>query len=699
MKSIATEIGARLDQVEAAVSLLDGGATVPFIARYRKEATGGLDDEQLRKLEVLLKQYRALVARRDAVLKALTGMKVLTPGLRKAVMEAQTRTALEAVYAPFKSTRKSKADEAREKGFDKVAQALKAGKPMPKVKDKEEAFSGACDIVVDEMMRDPVRIDRVVNVVREKPLVVRAVRGKTDDAKKWLEDARPETATSMPSHRALGLMRAMKEGVVAFEVAPEPGELVRGLGTGRDFLSKVGEYAWSGRVGNAVKSRVLEELKIRASAEAIEVFRKNLRDLLLAPPAGHKAVLGLDPGLRTGIKAAVIDKTGKVMDTGVINLLRDPGSASRVFQQLSKGVALIALGNGTGSREAQAWLTKIGNKIPVVVVSEAGASVYSASKLASDELPGMDVSLRGAVSIARRLQDPLSELVKIDPKALGVGQYQHDIDPGLLMDALSGVVEDCVASVGVDVNTASPALLAYVPGIGPALAEKIVAHRDANGAFASRAALKKVSGLGAKAFEQATGFLRVYGSNPLDATAIHPESYKLAKALADMARLSVADALGSAAMTKVDWRALGEGPSIHDVYEEMCKPGRDPRPQFRTARFDEAVSTPDDLRVGMRLEGVVSNVAAFGAFVDVGVHQDGLVHVSEMSEEFVSDPSKVVKVGEVVRVRVVSISEDKKRIGLSMKPERSGMPRKAAPAPTKGGAGSDSPFAALSKLR
>lgn len=729
-KLIAAAIAATPTQVEAAVALMDEGATVPFIARYRKEVTGGLSDEQLRDLARLLKQQRALADRRSAILKALKASKQLDAKLEKLIHEAQTKAELEAIYAPFKSTRKTKADAAREQGLEPVAQALLAGKTLEQalaqVKSKvkpEDAQAGAREIVVDVIAKDIPKLRAVAGKMETAPLMPRAVRGKQEEAARWVEQARPETAKTMPGHRALGLFRALKEGIIAFEVEPEVSpvnDLVRGLGTsGNAFLRDAGEEAWKGRVGKTVKNQVLEGLRERAQREAIEVFRKNLKDLLLAAPAGPKPILGLDPGLRTGIKAALIDPTGKVLATATLMPMRDAAGAGRELKALASKAALIALGNGTGSREAAAWCDQVlGKSIQRVVVSEAGASVYSASELASEELPDMDVSLRGAVSIARRLQDPLAELVKIDPRSLGVGQYQHDVDAGLLSDALDGVVQDAVAVVGVDVNTASPALLAHVPGIGESLARKIVEHRNKNGAFLSRAALKKVSGLGAKAFEQAAGFLRVYGKEPLDATAVHPESYDIARLIAKQLGVVVADAMSHASLKTIKPESIDPKrvETVRDVLIEMSRPGRDPRPQLRTARLEEAITTIDDLKVGMRLEGTVSNVAAFGAFVDLGVHQDGLVHVSQMSEEFVSDPAQVVSVGQVVRVRILEVDKEKKRISLSMKPERvtqasaspSAKPAsKGSTKPTMSAGpvrkasepSSDSPFAALSALK
>jgi uncharacterized protein len=706
IQKIAVIIGATSLQVKSAVDLLDGGATVPFIARYRKEVTGGLDDIQLRKLEESLIMFRALESRRQSIEKILSKQGVLTAVLKKHLESAQNKTELEDIYAPFKTVKTTKASQARDKGLEPLAEALKEGvnvdELLKKLKRKkistEDAYAGAREILVDEVSKNIPLLKILRNELHKKGVIKpRAVRGKSEEAKKWVDEVSNITSPeTIPAHRALGLLRAVKEGVLALDIdidSDVSGKISRTLSNkSSPLLKDVGEQAWKGRIGTTVQNQVLSALKERAHIEAIDVFKKNLKDLLLAAPAGRKVILGLDPGLRTGVKAAIIDQFGKVLITHTFYVFSrgtNSGSSQEELVLLLKkyDVEIIAIGNGTGGRETESWvsecLKKISGKKPQkVIVSEAGASVYSASEIASKELSTMDVSLRGAVSIARRLQDPLAELVKIDPKALGIGQYQHDIEASKLEDALKSVIEDAVASVGVDVNSASPSLLSYVPGIGPVLAEQIMLHREKNGPFKDRSSLLKVSRLGPKVFEQCAGFLRVpEGKNPLDRSALHPETYALAKDIAKLTHSSLDVILGNAKLlNSVDPTSLVvKGKfglvTIKDVLAEMARPGRDPRPEFKTAFLDDKITEVTDLKVGMRLEGTITNVTSFGAFVDLGVHQDGLVHISHLSDSFVSNPSEIVSVGQIVKVCVLEIDVDKKRIALSMKtsPEMKAM--------------------------
>ena len=685
---IAQEISAKAHQVEAAVGLLDEGATVPFIARYRKEVTSGLDDIQLRKLEERLKFWRGLEERRSAIVSGLKKRGVLSANILAQINAAETRSELEAVYAPFKSSRKTKADIAREAGLDVVAEAVAKGEDVTSAfkssgkKEDEKAKAGVKELLIEKALQDPKLVTSLKKDVATRSVVaIKAVRGKKEEAKKWIEEAaRADTPEKIPSHRALGLLRASGEGIINldFEGVEANGAISRAMSkNSQPLVREAAQEGWKGRVGQSVKSQVLSQLKERAHGDAIEVFKKNLKSLLLAAPAGKKVVLGLDPGLRTGVKAAVVDQTGKVLATDTLYPGRSSVEAKKSMVSLivRHKVDVVAIGNGTGGRETDVWVGEVLKSLPKpqptkVIVSEAGASVYSASELASKELPSLDVSLRGAVSIARRLQDPLAELVKIDPRSLGVGQYQHDIDPKRLSEALSAVVEDAVASVGVDLNTASAALLAHVPGVGPAIAQSIVAHREKNGPFKSRKELLKVARLGPKVYEQCVGFLRIPDApNPLDNSAVHPESYDLAGAIAKACGLTIKKAIGDeTALKSVSASGFKAGSlTVKSVVEEMMRPGRDPRPQFKVAQLNSDVTEVTDLKVGMKLQGTVTNVAAFGAFVDIGVHQDGLIHISQLSDSFVSNPNDVVKVGDVVNVTVIEIDASKKRISLSRK--------------------------------
>ncbi|MGR3780431.1 MAG: Tex family protein, partial [Albimonas sp.] len=712
---IAGEIGARPPQVAAAVELLDGGATVPFVARYRKEVTGGLDDAQLRTLADRLTYLRELEARRAAILKSISEQGKLTEDLGRAIAGAETKATLEDLYLPYKPKRRTKAMIARENGLEPLLRAIQERREAEPealaadylgeaVKDVKAALDGARDILVEELAENADLLGRLRGLMQKTGVVsATVVPGKEADGAKFSDYfAHSEKWETMPSHRALAIMRAQNEEIVTVAIAPEPetGEAqveaavaaavgIRGEGPGDQWLKKTAGWAWRVKLSLTMYLDLMGELRRRAHEEAIAVFARNLKDLLLAAPAGPRATLGLDPGIRTGVKAAVVDATGKLLETATLYPFQPKkdvrGAEAKIVEMVRKhGVELVAIGNGTASRETERLvadalkLLPSGAKTPTkVVVSEAGASVYSASELASKEFPDLDVSLRGAVSIARRLQDPLAELVKIEPKSIGVGQYQHDVDQHRLAKALDGVVEDAVNAVGVDLNTASAPLLARVAGVGPSLAQNIVGHRDANGAFASRKALKKVSGLGPKAFEQCAGFLRVQGGEePLDASAVHPEAYDLARAIVKACgrdiRAIQADGSALKRLDPEDFVTEAFGlPTVRDILGELEKPGRDPRPEFRTASFADGVEEISDLREGMLLEGTVTNVAAFGAFVDIGVHQDGLVHISQLADRFVKDPHEVVKAGDVVKVRVMEVDAARKRIGLSMRKQAS----------------------------
>nr|WP_240721522.1 Tex family protein [Pseudarthrobacter sp. NamE5] len=709
---IAAELGVKAWQVKAAVELLDGGSTVPFIARYRKEATGTLDDGQLRELDERLRYLRELADRRRAVLDAIEAQGLLTPELKKAVLAADTKSRLEDIYLPFKSKRRTKAQIAREAGLEPLADALlkrpelhperEAAKYLNSghaIADPAAALAGARAILVERAAQDP----DLATTLRERlwtqgRMVSRVKKGKEGDGQKFADYFEfAQAPAGMPSHRVLALLRGEKDGVLELDLAEaDPTDddalaaarsryesaVARCLGAadrGRPadaWLMETVRLAWRSRVLARLTADLRGRMFAAAEDEAVRVFAANLRDVLLAAPAGNRATLGLDPGLRTGVKVAVVDGTGKVMATDTVYPhapARKWDEALATLERLARkhAVELVAIGNGTASRETDKLAAELIKRLPEVdrkpqklVVSEAGASVYSASALAAAELPGMDVALRGAVSIARRLQDPLAELVKIDPKSIGVGQYQHDVTASKLDRSLDAVVEDCVNAVGVDVNTASPALLSRVAGVGPLLSENIVAYRNEHGPFARRADLKKVPRLGAKAFEQCAGFLRITGgAEPLDASSVHPESYAMAR--------KILVAAGSAPASSLDPRDFVNEtfglPTVTDILSELDKPGRDPRPAFVAAAFSEGIEKISDLKPGMVLEGTVTNVAAFGAFVDVGVHQDGLVHVSAMANRFVSDPREVVKSGQVVRVKVLEADPDRKRISLTLR--------------------------------
>ena len=709
---IATEIGATPAQVTSAVELLDGGATVPFIARYRKEVTGGLDDTQLRKLEERLGYLRELETRRGAIVGSITEQGKMTDALAKSIAGAVTKAELEDIYLPYKPKRRTKAMIAREAGLQGLVDAILADRGADPVAlaggflsegfaDTKAALEGARDILAEGLSEDASLLGRLRDHMRKAgKLAARVVAGKEAAGAKFSDYfAHSEEFSRVPSHRALAMFRGRNEEALTLDLeidaeAPRgesPAERACGAavgaggqGAGDKWLREAAAWAWRVKLKTSLTLDLMAELREGAEAEAIRVFARNLKDLLLAAPAGGKATMGLDPGIRTGVKVAVVDATGKLVATDTVYPFQpknDFKGAQVAIARLigSHGVKLIAIGNGTASRETEKLVGDLlallpGPEKPVkVVVSEAGASVYSASELAAREFPGLDVSLRGAVSIARRLQDPLAELVKIEPKAIGVGQYQHDVDQHRLAKSLDAVVEDAVNGVGVDLNTASAPLLARVSGVGPGLAEAIVAHRDQNGPFGTRKDLLKVARLGPKAFEQAAGFLRISGGKePLDASSVHPEAYDVARKIVAACGRDIRALMGDGAALKnlnpasfVDDR-FGL-PTVKDILAELEKPGRDPRPSFKTATFTEGVEEITDLKPGMVLEGTVTNVAAFGAFVDIGVHQDGLVHVSQLSDSFVKDPHAVVKAGDVVKVRVVEVDVPRKRIGLTMK--------------------------------
>ncbi|GAY10840.1 Tex family protein [Pseudonocardia sp. N23] len=713
---IADELGVRPHQVTAAVDLLDGGSTVPFIARYRKEATGALDDAQLRTLEERLRYLRELEERREAVLDSIRGQGKLDEALEARILAADSKARLEDIYLPYKPKRRTKAMIAREQGLEPLADALLGDPSLDptataqvyvtgEVADAAAALEGARSILVERFAEDADLIGGLRERMWNQGRLVTTVRdGKENDtaAAKFSDYfAFSENFTTLPSHRILAVFRGEKEEAldVTLEPAAEPAEpgvpteferrIAANFGIadegrpGDRWLLDVVRWAWRTRILLHLGIDIRVRLRTAAEEGAIGVFAANLRDLLLAAPAGTRSTMGLDPGLRTGVKVAVVDATGKVVATDTIYPHAPRNDTKGSLATLTRlaaahDVELIAIGNGTASRETDALAAELIAANPAltltkVMVSEAGASVYSASAYASAELPDLDVSIRGAVSIARRLQDPLAELVKIEPKSIGVGQYQHDLPESSLSRSLDAVVEDCVNAVGVDVNSASAPLLRRVSGISESLATAIVAHRDANGPFRTRTALADVPRLGPKAFEQCAGFLRIRGGDePLDVSGVHPEAYPVVRRMVEAAKVSIGELIGNsgALKTLAPKRFVDDTfglPTVTDIITELEKPGRDPRPAFRTATFAEGVHKISDLRPGMLLEGVVTNVAAFGAFVDVGVHQDGLVHVSAMSTSFVSDPREVVKSGDVVRVKVLEVDEARKRISLTLR--------------------------------
>ena len=716
---IALELGVRPAQVNAAIALLDEGATVPFISRYRKEATDGLDDTQLRNLEERLTYLRDLEERRTAILSSIEEQGKLTPELKAEIGDAETKQRLEDLYLPYKQKRRTKAQIAREAGIEPLALGLLEN-PNLTPDDEAEKFinidagfadtkavlDGARQILMEKFAEDAELLGQLRVYMKEHGLLrSTVVEGKETEGAKfrdWFDFAEP--VASMPSHRALALLRGRNEGFLSVALVLDSELNDEAVKSGPNaceqriavrfgikpqnrpadkWLSDTVRWTWKVKVYTHLELELVNELRERAEEEAIRIFGKNLKDLLLAAPAGQHVTMGIDPGIRTGCKIAIVDATGKMLDHATI-YPHEPrcdwdGSIATIGRLAAKHqVSLVAIGNGTASRETDKLVQDVMKRYPEarlqkIVVSEAGASVYSASEFAAKEFPDLDVSIRGAVSIARRLQDPLAELVKIDPKSIGVGQYQHDVSQTKLARNLDAVVEDCVNAVGVDVNTASVPLLSRISGLSAGLAANIVSYRDANGAFSSRESLKKVPRLGDKTFEQAAGFLRVpNGDNPLDSSSVHPEAYPVVEKIIVDLKKSIKEILG-------DSRALkGLNPSkytderfglptVQDIFKELEKPGRDPRPEFKTATFADGVEKMGDLRPGMILEGVVTNVAAFGAFIDIGVHQDGLVHVSALSNTFVKDPHEVVKAGQIVKVKVLEVDLQRQRIALTMR--------------------------------
>ena len=716
INQIANELNVKNSQVEAAVSLLDEGSTVPFIARYRKEATQGLDDAQLRTLEQRLGYLRELEERKAVILKSIGEQEKLTPELEQQIKGAPSKTELEDLYLPFKPKRRTKAQIAIEAGLlpladelfnlpstDPEAKAQEFINPDNGIVDTKAALDGARFILIERFSEDAALLSKVRKYLKENAFIRSTlVKGKDSDAQKFKDYFdHAEKLENTPSHRALAMFRGRNEGFLQLSMDADPNNednnkrsycediIASHLNFSHqsraadNWLQQTIQWAWRIKLQLHLETELFSGLRERSETDAIDVFAKNLHDLLMAAPAGAKVTMGLDPGLRTGVKVAIVDETGKVLTTNTIfpHVPQNQWDKSlRTLSTLCKQfkVTLISIGNGTGSRETDKLVTemlKANSELGIqkLVVSEAGASVYSASELASNELPDMDVSLRGAVSIARRLQDPLAELVKIEPKAIGVGQYQHDVSQSQLGRSLGTVIEDCVNAVGVDLNTASPALLSCVSGLNKTLANNIVAFRDANGPFAERKSLLSVERLGPKAFEQAAGFLRIInGKNPLDASAVHPEAYPVVDKIIDTSQAAVNDVIGNPSLlqsldpkTFIDER-FGL-PTIKDIFNELKKPGRDPRPEFKTASFNEDIQKISDLKPGMVLEGVVSNVANFGAFVDVGVHQDGLVHISALTNKFIKDPRDVVKTGDIVKVKVIDVDVERKRIAFTMR--------------------------------
>ena len=716
-QTLAQELAATAAQITAAIELLDNGATVPFIARYRKEATGGLDDTQLRLLAERLQYLRELEARKETVLHSIAEQGKLTDELRAAIDAADNKTALEDLYLPYKPKRRTKAQIARENGLQPLADLLLTEQPQDvetlaaaytneNIPDGKAALDGARAILMEQFAENA----ELIGALREKlwaegELHAQVIEGKESEGEKYRDyyDHR-EPIRTMPSHRALAVLRGRNDGILQLTLKYRPDDVPTTeasdyektiaahyhIGAHRWLLDTV-RLAWRAKIYLSLELDALNRLKEAADSDAITVFARNLKDLLLAAPAGRLTTLGLDPGYRNGVKCAVVSDTGKLLDTAIVYLHQENAMLATLARLIkTHGVKLIAIGNGTASRETDKLAGELIRALPEaglhkIVVSEAGVSIYSASELAAKEFPDLDVSLRGAVSIARRLQDPLAELVKIDPKSIGVGQYQHDVNQSQLAKTLDAVVEDCVNAVGVDVNTASVPLLARISGLNQTLAQNIVAWRDQNGAFDNRKTLLKVPRLGEKTYEQAAGFLRIHGgSEPLDASAVHPEAYPIvAKMLADK-KLAAAELICNREHIRqikpTDYTTAQFGlPTIMDILAELEKPGRDPRGEFQTATFAEGIHEISDLQPGMILEGVVSNVANFGAFVDIGVHQDGLVHISALADRYVEDPRDIVKAGDVVKVKVLEVDAARKRIALTMRlNDEAGSERKPA---------------------
>jgi uncharacterized protein len=708
MQSIARELNLPEKQVAAVIELLEAGNTIPFIARYRKEATGGLDEIALRAIEDALERHNALQARKATVLKTIEEQGALTAELRKQIEACTDMRALEALYLPYKPKRRTRATIAREKGLQPLADLLLKQTKLPQSKkqtldafvnqeldvpDTDTALAGALDIIAEQWSEDASVREWMVEKGTKFGKITSAVkRGKKDEADKYEAYLdRSEPASRIPGHRLLAMLRGEAEGVLRVGLQMEDDRAISHIQStfirNRSFefakeLESAAEDCFQRLLQPATQSTVLQMLKEKADEEAIGVFGKNLHELLMSPPAGPRVTIGIDPGFRTGCKVAVVDGTGKFLANTTIYPTPPKsdttGAAKQLLALIQKHhVELIAIGNGTASRETDAFVGDLirDNNLDVtkVMVSESGASIYSASELAGKEFPDLDVTVRGAISIARRLQDPLAELVKTDPKSIGVGQYQHDVNQPLLRKCLDRTVESCVNRVGVDLNMASVPLLSRVAGIGPKLAENIVQYRDTNGRFGSRKELTKVPKLGKKAFEQAAGFLRIRGGDePLDNSAVHPESYSLVSRMAKELKADVKALVGNATLSqKLQPESFVDDrfgiPTIRDIIAELGKPGRDPRSEFKVAKFDDSVQSMEDLRPGMVLEGVITNVTHFGAFIDLGVHQDGLIHVSQLANQFVSDPSEVVSVGDVVKVKVLEIDLDRKRIAVSKK--------------------------------
>ncbi|MBN9229632.1 MAG: RNA-binding transcriptional accessory protein [Legionella sp.] len=708
---IAQELKIKVAQAETAIRLLDEGATVPFIARYRKEATEGLDDAQLRYLAERLLYLRELDERRQVVLQSIRDQEKLTPELEASIMAAETKTRLEDLYLPYRPKRRTKAQMAIEAGLEPLANILwqdptqdpettaqkyihvEAG-----IEDAKAALEGARHILMEHFAEDADLINELREYLWQHALVnsVGSTK-KKDQASKFADYFDyAEAIKKIPSHRALALFRGRREGVLQVSMSLPEADATYGENrlashfkimdcqrAADSWLLETIRLTWKVKLFTKLELELLTRLREMADEEAIKVFSRNLRDLLLAAPAGPQVTIGLDPGIRTGVKVVVVDATGKLLDYSVVYPFAPNNEWHQSITDLAKLAAkhqvnLISIGNGTGSRETERLVADLIKmypdlKLTKVIVSEAGASVYSASEIAAEEFPDLDVTLRGAVSIARRLQDPLAELVKIEAKSIGVGQYQHDVNQTRLARSLDGVVEDCVNAVGVDVNTASAALLSHISGLNESLAKNIVHYRDEHGAFRNRAELKNVNRMGEKAFQQAAGFLRIMqGDNPLDASCVHPEAYSLVEKISAEKKVDIAQLIGNKEiLTSVNASQFVDEqfglPTIRDVLRELEKPGRDPRPEFKTAQFKEGVEAINDLEVGMILEGVVSNVTNFGAFVDIGVHQDGLVHISAMTNKFITDPRTVVKAGDIVTVKVIEVDKERKRIGLSMR--------------------------------
>lgn len=753
-QKIATQLDVKTQQVSAAIALLDEGSTVPFISRYRKEATGGLDDLQLRDLELRLRYLREMDDRVETIVASIKEQEKLTPSLEKQIRSAQTKTELEDLYLPYKPKRRTKAMIAIEAGLEPLADKLFADPTLDPeaqatefigeaVEDSKAALDGARDILMERFSEDAVLMGRLRNHLWNNGELRSSVveKNKADAAKFTDYFDYSERLNKIPSHRALAVFRGRKEGFLSVEIGsagPEPGATdpcqgmvanhfgIKNKGRLADkWLNEVITWTWRIKLIYRLETDLLGQLREQSDDEAIRVFTENMKAILLAPPAGNKVTLGLDPGLRTGVKVCVVDRTGKfIEDTAIYpHQPRNQWDESlSVLAKLAKkhGVELIAIGNGTASRETDKLVGDLIKrhkelKLDKAMVSEAGASVYSASDIAREEFPDLDVTVRGAISIARRLQDPLAELVKLDPKSIGVGQYQHDVSQFKLGQSLNTVVEDCVNAVGVDVNMASAALLKQVSGLSSSIATNIVAYRDQHGEFKNRRDLKAVPRFGAKSYEQAAGFLRIVnGDNPLDASAVHPESYSVVKKIGAASKKKVAQMMGDRSflskLNPADYTDEKFGlPTVTDILVELEKPGRDPRPEFKTAEFKDGVESMKDLEVGMRLEGIITNVTNFGAFVDIGVHQDGLVHISALSNQFVKDPHTVVKTGDVVKVKVMEVDLQRKRIALTMRlddevqakspgkesgtntatrPTRSARPQSTQRAPTKPAVGS-----------